>query len=154
MKPQANHTFRCVYWIISLLLFMPHISNAQPEFPNPDIQFNQTHDGDLKLTGNQVMTIENTHIVVGGDVILQDASKLILRQSILESPGHIYLRDSAFLQADTTIFGGANASEGIDPAEAEMFKGGILYADFQSRVEMNNCFSQTQFFMGKSKVII
>jgi hypothetical protein len=154
MKPQLNLAFTGAFWIISLFFFAPHISKAQPEFPNPDIQFQQTHEGDLELTGNQMMTIENTHVIVSGDVILRDASKLILRQSILESPGHIFLRDSAFLQADTTIFGGANAFEEIDPSKAEMFKGGILYADFHSRVEMNNCFSQTQFFMGNSRITI
>ena len=105
----------------------------------------------------QSMLLENTHLVVSGNVILKDSAQIILRQSILELTGFnssIFLLDEAVLQADTSIIGGADAADEIDASKAEMLKGGNLLADFNSKLIMNNCFSQTQSFMGNSIVDI
>jgi parallel beta-helix repeat protein len=144
-----------VYLAIPVLLLLFHAKSfAQPEFPEPLILDVQTHEGDLVLSGTQELQLNNIHFIVSGNIIIRDRAKLLMRQSILEFSGHFSLLDSSYVKADTCILGGANASAGIDVAEAERMKGGILSADFHSWLEMNNCFSQTQFFMGKSTVRI
>jgi hypothetical protein len=133
---------------------------AQTSFPNPDILTISKHDGDLVLTGNQVITIQNTHYQVDGSITLHDNSQLIIRQSIIEllgDPGKkrsIWLGDSSSLIADTTIFGGLDLTSGIDPSEVELIKPGDILADHDSRLILNNCFSLLQSFMGNSEVII
>jgi len=147
--------------LFAVLLFSHNRSiNAQPPFPNPDIKLNQTYEGDLVLTGNQTMTIQNTHYKVNGSIILRDSSKLVVRQSVIElmgDPGqgnHIFLQDSSILQADTTIFGGADLTGVIDASQVETIKIAEILADHHSRITMNNCFSLLQTFMGSSRVII
>jgi len=135
-------------------------SNAQPAFPNPNIQKNQSHEGDLVLTGDQTMTIQNTHFKVKGSIFLYDSSKLIIRQSVIELSGGatdgngIRCRDSSILQADTTIFGGADLTGVIDASQVESIKIGDIWTEHNSSLIMNNCFSLSQTFMGNSRVII
>lgn len=81
---------------------------AQPQFPQPDIRREEIHEGDLVLSGNQVMTIEHTKFTVNGNIYLSGDSQLIIRQSIVEINHYpreeIFVSDSATLRADTTIF--------------------------------------------------
>lgn len=136
---------------------------AQPTFPNPQITKNETIQGDLILTNQEVRTIENTHLKVFGKIILQDNSQLIIRQSIIEvetkddadavSSGTIEVLNRAILKADTTIFGSV-AEGGIDPSQAESLKSGNLIGAGQSQIHLNNCFSQTQSFFGEAKVVM
>ena len=141
-------------------LFISEPVPAQTDFPNPTILTTLEHDSDLVLTGNQVMTIENTHLKVDGSITLQDSSQLIIRQSVIEllgDPGKkrsIWLRDSSALLADTVIFGGLDLTTGIDPSAAEAIKPGDILADHDSRLVMNNCFSLLQSFLGNSEVTI
>lgn len=141
----------------SLLQVAPVQIYGQAAFPDPDIKFHKIHEGDLELTGSTSLLLEHTHLRVSGNVILKDSAKIIMRQSILELTGFnpsIYLLDNTELQADTSIFGGADAADEIDASKAEMLKGGNLLADLNAKLVLNNCFSQTQTFMGNSVVII
>jgi parallel beta-helix repeat protein len=154
-------TFCKLVVIMGIALFSHfHSIHAQPAFPNPDIQKNQSHEGDLVLTGDQTMTIENTHYKVNGSIFLYDSSKLIIRHSVIELSGGpaegngIRCRDSSMLQADTTIFGGATLTGVIDASQVESIKIGDIWTEHNSRLTMNNCFSLSQTFMGNSKVII
>ncbi len=160
MKPQSK-SFCILISMFTFVLFSHFGSiNAQPAFPNPDIQKNQSHEGDLVLTGNQTMTIENTHYKVNGSIFLYDSSKLIIRHSVIELSGGpaegngIRCRDSSILQADTTIFGGADLTGIIDASQVESIKIGDIWTEHNSKLTMNNCFSLSQTFMGNSRVII
>ena len=160
MKTQTK-SFCKLFPLFAFVLFSHFSSNyAQPAFPNPDIQQNQSHEGDLELTGNQTMTIENTYYKIDGSIFLRDSSKLIIRQSVIEllgEPGEgqaIWLADSSSLRADTTIFGGVELTQSIDPSEAESIKMGNILTDQNSRLILNNCFSLLQTFMGNSRVSI
>jgi hypothetical protein len=160
MKTQINPPF-ILAALLAAFLFSPDCSiHAQPAFPNPDIKTNQTHEGDLLLSGNQTMTIQNTHYKVNGSIILRDSSRLIIRQSVIEllgEPGegkNISLHDSSTLFADTTIFGGADLTGVIDASQVESIKIADILADHNSRITMNNCFSLLQTFMGNSHAII
>ena len=154
----AIHKLSSNLFIVAFILqFASTQIYCQPAFPNPDIQIQQVHEGDLELTGDTSILLENTHLIVSGNVILKDSAQLIMRQSILELTGFnstIYLLDEAVLHADTSIFGGANAADEIDASQAEMLKGSNLLADVNSSLILNNCFSQTQTFMGNSVVVI
>lgn len=160
MKAQVNPSCRMVLFLAVILFSHIRLIQAQPGFPNPDIQSQQTHEGDLILTGNQTMTIENTAYKVNGNIMLQDSSQLIIRQSIVETlgdigrSGDILLQGFSLLKADTTIFGGLDLTQGIDPSEVEMIKSGNIVTDANSKLIMNNCFSLTQSFMGNSKVTV
>jgi len=130
---------------------------GQTTFPDPDIKVHKIHTGDLELTGDTSLLLEHTHLRVNGNVILKDSAEIIMHQSILELTGFnhsIKLLDNTLLQADTSIFGGADAADEIDASKAEMLKGGNLITDAKSKLVLNNCFSQTQSFMGNSVVII
>jgi len=152
--------FQLFFNLAFLLIFLPQIIHTQPEFPNPDIQNQQTYEGDLILKNNDVMTIENTYYKIKGKIILQDSSRLIIRQSVIDllgkagEPRAISLQNSSLLQADTTIFGGIDVTEGIDPSQAEMLKSGDILTGHNSQLIMNNCFSIVQTFGGNSTVTI
>ena len=160
MKPQINPLWKLAVLLVVVLISAIRSIHAQPAFPNPDIQINQTHEGNLVLTGNQTMTIENTHYKVNGSIFLKDSSKLIIRQSVIEllgepGEGHaIRLQDSSILQADTTIFGGADLTGVINASQVESIKIADILTDHNSQLIMNNCFSLLQTFMGDSRVTI
>jgi len=160
MKTEIRPIYNLAVLIVVALFSHFPLSNAQPAFPNPDIQKNQSHEGDLVLTGNQTMTIENTHYKVNGSIFLYDSSNLIIRHSVIELSGGaaegngIRLRDSSILQAGTTIFGGATLTGVIDASQVESIKIGDIWTEDNSRLTMNNCFSLSQTFMGNSEVII
>ena len=144
---------------IALFSHFPSI-HAQSAFPNPDIQKNQSHEGDLILTGDQTMIIENTHYKVNGSIFLYDSSKLIIRHSVIELSGGpaegngIRCRDSSMLQADTTIFGGATLTGVIDASQIESIKIGDIWTEHNSRLTMNNCFSLSQTFFVVSQHLL
>jgi hypothetical protein len=160
METQIKPLCKFAVLLVVVLISAIHSIHAQPAFPNPNIQKNQSHEGDLVLTGNQTMTIENTHFKVNGSIFLKDSSKLIVRQSVIEllgepGEGHaIRLQDSSILQADTTIFGGLDLTGDIDPSEVELIKLGDILTDQNSQLIMHNCFSLLQTFMGNSRVTI
>jgi hypothetical protein len=155
-----NAIFKAVPWLFLTAFFLQVASlkvYSQPAFPDPDIKFQKVHEGDLELTGDTFLLLEHTHLRVSGNVILKDSAEINMRQSILELTGFntsIFLLDNTVLQADTSIFGGADAADEIDASKAEMLKGGNLLADLNAKLILNNCFSQTQTFMGNSVVII
>ena len=160
MNLPKNAVIKASVLVLFLNFLFAGIANAQPTFPNPDIQKTQTFDTTLELTGNQTMTIQNTHYKVNGSIILRDSSTLIVRQSVIEllgAPGEkqiINLLDSSSLIADTTIFGGANLTGVIDASQVESIKIADILADHNSRITMNHCFSLLQTFMGNSRVVI
>ncbi len=160
MKVQIKQSCQLALLLAFVLFSHVRLIHAQPEFPNPNIQYQQTHEGDLILSGSQTMTIENTDYKVNGSIVLQDSSQLIIRQSIIELLGEIgegkaiRLEGASLLQADTTIFGGVDLTKGIDPSEAEAIKPGDILTDHNSQLILNNCFSLTQTFMANSKVTI
>ena len=160
MKTQIKPFSQLILLLAIILFSHVQLIYAQPGFPNPDIQKNQSHEGDLVLTGDQTMIIENTHYKVNGSIFLYDSSKLIIRQSVIELSGDatedngIRCRDSSILQADTTIFGGADLTGVIDASQVEAIKIGDIWTEHNSRLIMNNCFSLSQTFMGNSRVII
>ena len=161
MKAQKKPSCQLALWLAVVLIFHIQSIQAQTTFPNPDIQNQQTHDGDLILTGGQTMTIENTHYLIKGNVFLQDSSQLLIRQSIIEledslggSRVAVILTDSSFLQADTVIFGGLDMTQGIDPSEVEMIKSSGIGTNDNSQLIFNNCYSLMHTFMGDSKVTI
>jgi hypothetical protein len=128
------------------------LASYPPELPQPDIQNNVTLNEDLNLTGNQMMTIENTNFTVNGQIYLQDNSQLTVRQSIINIRHHpgrtIWISGSAFLQAETTIFGEMGLA--IDIAELETQKGvDILVAD-SAKLSMNNSFVIVVSFVGNA----
>ncbi|MHA2101701.1 MAG: hypothetical protein ACW99A_23890, partial [Candidatus Kariarchaeaceae archaeon] len=160
MKVQIKPSCQLALWLVAVLIFHIRLIQAQPEFPNPNILYEQIHEGDLILTGDQTMTIENTSYIINGDLVLQDSSQLIIRQSIIDlsdMPGSerfIRLLGSSFLQADTTIFGGLDITQGIDPTEVEMLKPGYIITENNSKLILNNCFSLNQQYQGNSNVTI
>jgi parallel beta-helix repeat protein len=160
MKVQIKPSCQLALLLAAVLVFHVRSIQAQTTFPNPNILYQQTHEGDLILTGNQTMIIENTSYIINGDVMLQDSSQLIIRQSIIDlsdKPGSerfIRLQGSSFLQADTTIFGGLDLTQGIDPSEVEMLKPGYLITENNSKLILNNCFSLNQQYQGNSEVTI
>lgn len=160
MKPQFTPCLRFGILIVAVTFFAIISIFSQPAFPNPDIQQNQSHEGDLILNGDQIMTIQNTHFKVNGSIFLYDSSKLIIRHSVIELMGErgdgniIYLQDSSVLSADTTIFGGADLTGVIDASQVESIKISDIITDHNSQLTMNNCFSLMQTFMGDSRVII
>ncbi|NIR70543.1 hypothetical protein GWN15_20465 [candidate division KSB1 bacterium] len=97
---------------MSVFLFYSFLTTelhaSPPDFPEPVIKKEETHEGDLVLTGTQAMTIEHTKFVVNGNIYMSGSSRLILRQSIIEVNHYprqeIFLSDSSFIQADTTMF--------------------------------------------------
>jgi hypothetical protein len=160
MKVQIKPSCQLALWLVAVLIFHIRSIQAQPEFPNPNILYEQTHEGDLILTGSQTMIIENTYYIINGDIVLQDSSQLFIRQSIIDlsdKPGggrFVRLQGSSILTADTTIFGGMDLTQEIDPSEVEMLKPGYIITENNSKLILNNCFSLTQTFMGNSEVTI
>ena len=161
MKTQIKPFSQLILLLAIILFSHVQLIYAQPGFPNPNILYNQTHEGDLILTGSQTMTIENTYYLIKGDVILQDNSQLFIRQSIIElvdSLGGtrvaVILTDSSFLQADTVIFGGLDITQGIDPSQVELIKSSGIGTNDNSQLIYNNCYSLMHTFMGDSKVTI
>ncbi len=150
--------------LIIILLMMINIPVqsllAQPEFPNPDIQYYLTHDGDLVIEGNQTMIIENTYYLIKGDLILKDSAQLIIRQSTIELTDtlgitrSIQLQGNSSLRSDTVIFGGMDIIQGIDPSQVEMLKPGDIMTYDTSTLVLNNCFSMNHQFMGNSDIFI
>ncbi len=160
MKVQLKPSCQLAVLLAAVLIFQVRSIQAQTTFPNPNIQKQLTLEGDLILTGSQTMTIENTSYIINGDVVLKDSSQLIIRQSIIDlsdKPGSerfIRLLGSSFLQADTTIFGGLDLTQGINPSEVEMLKPGYLITENNSKLILNNCFSLNQQYQGNSEVTI
>lgn len=128
------------------------LASYPPEFPQPDIQNNVTLN-ELNLTGNQVMTIENTNLTVNGQIYLQDNSELIVRQSIINirhHPGRIILMSgSAILQAETTIFGEMGLVGDIEELEGSKEAVDISVAD-NAKLFMNNSFVILVSFLGNA----
>ncbi|MFW9770141.1 MAG: right-handed parallel beta-helix repeat-containing protein [Candidatus Thorarchaeota archaeon] len=151
---------RLVLWSGLLGLLNTGSVAAQANFPDPDIQFLHTHQGDLVLANSTTLIIENTHYKIDGSIIVKDSAQLIIRQSIIEftagegEGAALRLLGSASVQADTTIFGGGDLVSGIDPSQAEAIKPGDILAFQNSQVTMNNCFSLLQTFGGNSSVTI
>ncbi|MEN8250129.1 MAG: T9SS type A sorting domain-containing protein [Bacteroidota bacterium] len=160
MKIQIKPSFQIALLLTASLIFNIQSTNAQTTFPNPNIQYQLTHEGDLILTGNDTMIIENTSYIINGDLVLKDSSQLIIRQSIIDlsvKPGierFIKLHGSSILQADTTIFGGIDLTLGINPSEVELLKPGYIITDNNSKLILNNCFSLNQQYLGNSVVTI
>jgi hypothetical protein len=160
MEMKVKRLRRLALWLAASLLCHAQLVLAQPEFPDPEILYEQTHEGDLILTGDDTMVIENTSYTINGDLLLQDSSQLIIRQSIVDltseqgSERFIRLLGSSFMQADTTIFGGMDLSAGIKPSEVEMLKPSYLITDDSSKLILDNCFNLTQQFMGESEVTV
>ena len=144
MKVQIRFTNQRTLWLALALIFNIHSTQAQPTFPLPNIQQDLTHEGDLVLTGDQSMTIENTHYKINGSIFLKDSSNLIIRQSIIELSGGaeegngIRLQGSSNLQADTTIFGDTDLTGVIDASDIESIKMGDIWTEHNSRLIMNN----------------
>ena len=148
MREQIKPFSQLILLLVIIVFSHVQLIYAQPGFPNPNILYQQTHEGDLILTGSQTMTIENTYYLIKGNVILQDSSQLFIRQSIIElvdSLGGtrvaVKLMDSSFLQADTVIFGGLDITQGIDPSEVELIKSSGIGTENNSQLIYNNCYS-------------
>ena len=117
-----------VWWI--LFQFLPLISllAQSPQVPQPLILQTETIQGDLVLSGSQVKTVQNTHLIVNGTIYLSGNAQLIAHQSIIEIIHYprqeLFANDSALVQADTTLF--------------ESF----IHSTFndKTRLVMNNCF--------------
>ncbi len=95
--------------VLSFLLLIASPGFAQaPSFPQPNILREETIQGDLSLSGNQIRTVENTRLIVNGNIYLSGNARLAVRQSIIEVHHYpreeIFASDSAQLRADTTIF--------------------------------------------------
>lgn len=142
-------------WFISLPI---SLYAFPPTFPEPDIDTTITFNGDLILDSSQLMTIENTHFIVNGQIFLKDSAQLIVRQSMIEINHHptasIHISEKARLEADTTIFGGTGLLGGVDPSEVEMFEWQDISVFGQGHVDMQNCFSLIQTFGGNSTAVI
>ena len=109
MKLLKNPLCKLLFFVVAVLFFQIHSLQAQTTFPNPDIQKQLKHEGDLILTGSQIMTIENTNYIINGSIILKDSSQLFIRQSIIDLKGGfgevgagivIRIEGNAFLHAD------------------------------------------------------
>jgi len=133
---------------------------SQIPFPNPDIRQTQILTTDLIIDSNETYVIEYTHLKIDGLIRLGDNARLQIRQSIIEhlgDPGSgqgLFLHDSSSLLADTVIFGGIDLSQNIDPAQVETLKAGDIISSDNTNIEMNNCFSMLQTFLGNSTVTI
>lgn len=95
--------------LLSIILLLASSGYAQsPSFPQPNILREETIQGDLSLSGSQIRTVENTKLIVNGNIYLSGNARLVVRQSIIEVHHYpreeIFASDSAQLRADTTIF--------------------------------------------------
>jgi len=80
------------------------------QFPTPNIQTTVTHQGDLVLTGNESLSIDNQKYVVNGNIYLSGNARLTVRNSEIEVQHYprqeIFISGQATLEAENTIFSG------------------------------------------------
>ncbi|MDP2883783.1 MAG: right-handed parallel beta-helix repeat-containing protein [Ignavibacteria bacterium] len=105
MRPAFQRPLQLLFFL--LLIASPGFAQS-PSFPQPNILREETIQGDLSLSGSQIRTVENTKLIVNGNIYLSGNARLVVRQSIIEVHHYpreeIFASDSAQLQADTTIF--------------------------------------------------
>ena len=93
---------------LSVLGMTPSSAFAQPALPAPDIRSTEVREGDLVLSGHDVMHLEHTHLTINGTIRLSDSARLVIRQSIIEINHYprqeIFVSGTASLEADTTEF--------------------------------------------------
>jgi parallel beta-helix repeat protein len=171
MVPGHSRTGLKTCVIVGLCFLLAEVKGfaQEPPSPNPTILTQETHEGDLVLSGAQVMVVANTHLTVNGNIYLSGGAELIARQSIIEVNHYprqeIFASDSSLLQADTTVFQGfihssfsgasrldftncflINLLSFADSASAEIRDSwifqdrfGLVQAEGQSTVHVHNC---------------
>ena len=72
-----------IFLIASVLLLTVACGTSDERFT---YQETESHEGDLFLSGDQVLEIEDVHFVQRGSIELRDNAKLIVRRSLLEMP--------------------------------------------------------------------